>query len=101
MDIGMVLTPLVLISVVIFVAWPLLKEKREFMPQEGTELEIAQEEKDNVISNLKDIEMDFRMGKLSEEDYQVLREDFKLRAMKAIRKLESLEEKRNTRKARN
>jgi len=54
-----------------------------------------------VISNLKDIEMDFRMGKLSEEDYQVLREDFKLRAMKAIRKLESLEEKRNTRKARN
>ena len=65
MDIGLVLTPVVLIAVVVFVAWPLLYEKREFLPQEGTKLEIAEEEKDNVISNLKDIEMDYRMGKLS------------------------------------
>jgi hypothetical protein len=101
MDIGLVLTPLVLISVVIFVAWPLLTEKREFIPLEGTALEIAQQEKDNAISNLKDIEMDFRMGKLSEEDYQVLREDFKLRAMKAIERLESVQKKRKTRKAQN
>ena len=101
MDIGLVLTPLVLISVVIFVAWPLLTEKREFILLEGTALEIAQQEKDNAISNLKDIEMDFRMGKLSEEDYQVLREDFKLRAMKAIERLESVQKKRKTRKAQN
>jgi hypothetical protein len=101
MDIGLVLTPLVLIAVVIYVAWPLLQEKREFLPREGTELEIAREEKDNVISNLKDIEMDFRMGKLSEEDYENLREDFRQRAIKAIRKLESLEEAKGTQTARN
>jgi len=83
------------------VAWPLLSEKKEFLPQEGTELEIAQEEKDSVISNLKDIEMDYRMGKLSAEDYESLSEDFKLRAVKAIKKLDSLDQKKSTRKSRN
>ena len=91
MDIGLLLTPLVLIAVVVFVAWPLLSEKKEFMPQEGTELEIALEEKDNVLSNLKDIEMDYRMGKLSQEDYETLWEDFQQRAVHAIKKLESIE----------
>lgn len=96
MDLGLLLTPLLLIAVVVFVAWPLLSQKKEFLPEEGTELEIAQEEKDNVISNLKDIEMDYRMGKLSQEDYEVLREDFKVRAMKAIKRLESLERPRRS-----
>jgi hypothetical protein len=91
MDLGVLLTPILLIAVVIYVAWPLLSEKKDFLPEEGTELEIAQEEKDNVISNLKDIEMDYRMGKLSQEDYESLREDYRLRAMKAIKRLESLE----------
>ena len=98
MDLGLVLTPLVLISVVIFVAWPLLVEKMEILPQEGTDLEIAQDEKDNVIASLKDIEMDYRMGKLSQEDYEALREDFEARAVKAIQKLEALEKKTNSRK---
>lgn len=100
MDLGLLLTPLVLISVVIFVAWPLLFEKKENLPQEGTDLEIAQDDKDNVIASLKDIEMDYRMGKLSDGDYQTLREDFESRAVKAIRKLESLEEKKTLRKSR-
>jgi len=101
MDIGLVLTPLTLIAVVIFVAWPLLSEKRAFLPQEGAALESAQEEKDNVFANLKDIEMDYRMGKLSAEDYELLSEDFKLRAVKAIKKLDSLDQKKSTRKPRN
>jgi hypothetical protein len=96
MDIGAVLTPLVLIAVVVFVAWPLLSERKEFLPQEGTELEIAKEEKDNVISNLKDIEMDYRMGKLSQEDYEALREDFRQRAVSAIKRLESIENRERT-----
>jgi hypothetical protein len=91
MDIGLILTPLILIAVVVYVAWPLLIEKREFLPQEGSELEIAQEEKDNVLANLKDIEMDFRTGKLSQEDYEALSEDFKERAISAIKRVELLE----------
>jgi len=99
MDLGLVLTPLILISVVLYVAWPFLSEKKEFLPQEATELEIAREEKENVISNLKDIEMDYRMGKLSEEDYETLREEFKLQAIQAIQRLESLEKRNRLQKS--
>lgn len=94
MDSTLLLTPLVLIAVVFYVAWPLLKEGVGSLPAEGTELEIALEEKDTAISNLKDIEMDYRMGKLSDNDYESLRGDFEARAVAAIKKLESVEKKR-------
>ena len=40
--------------------------------------------------NLKDIEMDYRMGKLSQIDYEHLRADFELQAVEVFRSLESL-----------
>jgi hypothetical protein len=93
MDSTLLLTPLVLIAVVFYVAWPLLKEDVGSLHDEGTELEIALEEKDTAIANLKDIEMDYRMGKLSDGDYESLRNDFEARAVSAIKKLESVEKK--------
>ena len=48
------------------------------------------EEKENLVANLKDIEMDYRMGKLSQEDYEQLKSDFELRAMGVFEQLEKL-----------
>ena len=98
MDSSLLMTPLVLIAAVLYVAWPLLQEGVESLPVECTELEIALEEKDTAISNLKDIEMDYRMGKLSGEDYQNLREDLEARAVAALQKLEQVERKREDHK---
>ncbi len=87
------LTPLVLIGLVLYVAWPLLKEDTESAASGDSELEQALEQKEQALADLKDIEMDFRMGKLSEEDYQRLRQEFELRAIRALDRVDALQKK--------
>lgn len=87
----MLIAPSVLIALVMFVAWPLLKEGQpEETVGEPTDLEVAVDEKDAALANLKDVEMDYRMGKLSDEDYQNLKADLELRAVEALEKVDSL-----------
>ncbi len=91
----MLLPPAVLITLVLFVAWPLLKdEPEEEALEEVTELDLALEAKENAISNLKDIEMDFRMGKLSEDDYVRLKDEWEASAVEALQRVESLSKNR-------
>ncbi|GAB4110279.1 MAG: hypothetical protein Kow001_11010 [Acidobacteriota bacterium] len=87
------LTPLVLIGLVLYVAWPLLRDQPESAPSEESELEKALDQKEQALSDLKDIEMDFRMGKLSAEDYQRLRQEFEARAIQALERVDSLEKR--------
>ena len=78
--------PVLFIGVVLYVAWPLLKENLD--PEEeldATELEVVTEAKDLVIANLKDLEMDYRMGKLAPEDYDRLRAGFEQETLKRTR----------------
>lgn len=87
--------PIILIGLVLFIAWPLVQDKTT--PEEldeTSELEIATEEKENALANLKDIEMDYRMGKLSDEDYAKLKEDFEEQAVAALQKLEAVQKKK-------
>ena len=96
MDPTILLTPIVLISIVIFVAWPLLKQYKDTAPEGiSTNLETATEEKEAVLTILKDLEMDFRMGKLSEEDYQSSRRELEERALKALDHIDSLKKNEN------
>jgi hypothetical protein len=90
--------PIALIALVLYVAWPVLKEVSEAEAvSRPTELEDATEAKETAISNLKDIEMDYRMGKLSLEDYNELKKDYEQRAVSALKTLESLDKKRRSR----
>ena len=59
------IAPILFIGAVLYIAYPLLKEeKREPAPEdETTDREKLLNEKEDVIENLKDIEMDFRMQK--------------------------------------
>lgn len=87
----MLIAPSVLIALVLFVAWPLLKEGMpEELVGEPTDFEVAVDEKEAALSNLKDVEMDYRMGKLSDEDYQDLKADLEVRAVEALEKVDSL-----------
>ena len=94
MEMEFLLSPIILIVLVLFVAWPLLTNKveAETVVPRG-EFEVAFEEKESLIASLKDIEMDYRMGKLSEEDYQDLKGEFESRAVKSLQRLETLEKK--------
>ena len=46
--------------------------------------------KDRVYENIKDLEFEFKMGKLSEGDYARLREEFSHEAYQIMREIESL-----------
>ena len=97
---ALLIAPILFIAAAIYIAYPLLKEKQEDRGEEieKTERQRLMEAKEEVISNLKDIEMDYRMGKLSQDDYQNLKLDFEHQAMKVFQQLESLEESRKGRK---
>ena len=85
--------PILLIVVVLYVAWPLLADDEaspDFVLDRG-ELEAARIEKNNLVESLKDLEMDFQMGKLSEADYESLTGHLESEAVRALRRLEELD----------
>lgn len=56
-----------------------------------TELESLLQKKDAVYENLKDLELEWKMGKLSEEDFQKLREEYKHEAALLLSRIEFIE----------
>ena len=79
--------PILFIAAVLYIAYPLLREG-DGEPISGADAgrEKTFLEKEEVIEILRDIEMDYRMGKLSSEDYQVLKRDFEQRAVGALQR---------------
>ncbi len=90
---ALIIAPILFIGVVLYITYPLLQEKKkEFAPEdEVTDQEKALREKEDIIENLKDIDMDFRMGKLSTQDYQSLKLDFEQRAVGIFQRVQSLQ----------
>ncbi len=90
---ALLIAPLLFIGVVLYITYPLLQEeKEESAPEdEVTDREKALREKEDIIESLKDIDMDFRMGKLSTQDYQALKRDFEQRAVESFQRVQSLQ----------
>lgn len=90
---ALLIAPILFIGAVLYIAYPLLQEeKKESKPEdEVTDEEKAQQEKENVIESLRDIDMDFRMGKLSTQDYQSLKLDFEQQAVEIFQRVQSLQ----------
>ncbi len=90
---ALLIAPILFIGVVLYIAYPLLQEeKKRSAPEDHvTEQEKALREKEDIIDSLKDIDMDFRMGKLSTQDYQSLKGDFEQRAVGIFQRVQSLQ----------
>ncbi len=98
----LIIAPILFIGVVLYVAYPLLwgETRAEPPPQAPpTDRQAILREKEDVVANLKDIEMDFRMGKLSSQDYEDLKSEYEERAVDVFERAEALERKK-TRKTR-
>jgi hypothetical protein len=89
---ALIIAPFLFIAAVIYVAYPLLQEQSESETVDKSgERDRWVAEKEETLSALKDIEMDFRMGKLSQEDYENLKADFETRAVAVFQHLEKIE----------
>lgn len=74
---------------------PLLKPKGiESLSLQGKEeREMAlQQRKEEMYGAIKEMEFDFEMGKISEEDYQELRSQYKVRALEIMKELDTRDE---------
>ncbi len=58
-----------------------------------TELDTLLRRKATLYANMKDLEFEFRMGKLSEADYQRLNEDDRAEAARILREIDALEDR--------
>jgi hypothetical protein len=81
-----------------WVSYPMLRSKKigisgESCLEEGLlDLEIQKEE---VYAAIKEMEFDHKMGKLSKEDYQTLRDKYTTKAVGSLREIEALEREGN------
>jgi hypothetical protein len=76
-------------AIAVFVAAPLFKPEREpysFGAQEG-QVTRWEKQKVDAYAAIKEAEFDRQMGKLTEEDYHVLREKYEVRALEALAQL--------------
>lgn len=99
----LLIAPLIFIAVIVFVALPFLSNAEEAAREERvmTTRESVLKRKEDIIGSLKDIEMDFRMGKLSPEDYQALKSEFEERAIAVLREEDTLPKSPSGKKSRN
>jgi hypothetical protein len=90
------ITPIIFVLVIIYVAYPLLLDAAQEQKKERTltEEEKVIRAKDDAMGTLKDIEMDFRMGKLSDSDYQELRVQYESQVVSAFEMLDRLDGKK-------
>lgn len=90
MDIGSILVGLALVIAVGFVvAQPFLdtRARREPEPSEAGRL---RQERDQVLRALRDLDFDYSLGKLLQEDYAPLRAELVSRGAEALKKLDAL-----------
>ena len=91
----LLIAPVLFTCAVLYVAYPLLRQAaEEQLVKDPASWDSAKHEKDTVIEELRDIEMDFHMGKLSKQDYEALKSDFEHRAVDVFKKLEKLQKGR-------
>ncbi len=88
---ALIVAPLLFVAAILFVASPFLTDTRQASVRErkAVERERLLKKRDDILSNLKDIEMDFQMGKLSQSDYDGLKSEYEARAMAVFREIEA------------
>ena len=79
-------------TIAAFVAFPLfsLNEGRELPPEPESEVVRWEKQKADAYAALKEAEFDLQMGKLTDADYQLLREKYEARALEALAQLDRL-----------
>ncbi len=76
------------LSFLVWIVLPLFKKDSTWISLYMEAEELA-DKKQRVYGNIADLEFDFAMGRLSEEDFKIIRQSFLSEAGRVIEKLES------------
>ena len=91
MDIGAILLLLaVLLSVSLYLAAPLMRNHSRRVPQETQEASSLMAERDRIINALQELDFDFKLGKIPEEDYPVQRAELLQLGTGVLKKLDGI-----------
>jgi hypothetical protein len=82
---GLLVVVLLLVAVAAALFWPLRagRARGQSSAEPATALEIARDAK---LGELHDLDLDFRIGKLSDEDYRALKKTLRAEAIEAMRR---------------
>lgn len=88
---ALLVAPVLFVAAILFVASPFLTDTRQASVRErkAVERERLIKKRDDILANIKDIEMDFQMGKLSQADYDALKAEYESRAVAAFQEMEA------------
>lgn len=75
---------------ILAVAWPLLKKGPTSVLVEDDRLVELLHRKDQVMISIKDLEFDYQVGKLSEEDYQLYDQRLRRQAVGLLQQIEKV-----------
>jgi cytochrome c-type biogenesis protein CcmH len=79
------------LGTVAYLGYPIVRRDRSFAPEQHDGLAMVQDlraEKDTLLQAIKDLEFDLASGKLSSDDYHVMRSKYEARAIAVFDKLD-------------
>jgi cytochrome c-type biogenesis protein CcmH/NrfG len=84
------------IAVSLFVVYPIVQTKRGvgFKDSSNHRARDLEDRKEAIYAAIKDIEFDYQMGKLSEEDFKELRQQYKDEAVGLLQKIDQIQKTR-------
>lgn len=86
---GAILAGLLGLGAILFAAWPLLRPPDRLpQPDDGPDTDRIRElleRRELALSALRDLEEDFRLGRVDEKDYEALRARYRRRAVAALK----------------
>jgi zinc ribbon protein len=93
MDVGAILLVMaLLLGVALFLAAPLIANRAARPRLETTAISSLLAERDRVITSLQELDFDYKLGKIPEEDYPTQRTDLLQRGAEILRKLDALQD---------
>lgn len=90
-----VLYSLLLLGGLAFIAYPLFASRQQRLSEKSEGVERRDDllkEKQTVYAAIKDLDFEYKTGKLSDEDYAALRESYRARALNILKQIDEPEQ---------
>ena len=75
------------LAILVFMFWP---ERNPFVQADKTRLDYLSERKDAIYENLRDLQFEYRLGKLSDDDYKATKKDLQKELARVLAEVDKL-----------